>query len=99
MNKTKTKVPNNLLQYRRRLGLSQERVVELLGIKSRQMLSNLEAGRCLPKLTTAFQLSAIYRVPVEFLFKDIYEALRDNVRRLEKDHPVAEQGMLAFSNL
>jgi DNA-binding XRE family transcriptional regulator len=75
--------PNNLSQYRSRMRLSQRQAAVLLGHKTAATLSQLEAGRYLPSLKTALRLSAIYRIPVEFLFALLYTELRNEVRALE----------------
>lgn len=88
------KYPNNLTQYRVRMRLSQREVALLLGHKTAAPLSQLEAGRYLPSLKTALRLSAIYRIPVEFLFALLYTELRNEVRALENP---AEQGALPLT--
>jgi transcriptional regulator with XRE-family HTH domain len=47
------------------------------------MLSRYERGHILPSLTTALGLEIVYRVPVAFLFPDLYEELRDQIRSRE----------------
>ncbi len=48
------------------------------------MVSHYEHGRALPPLTTALSLELIYRVPVAFLFPDLYEGLRTQIRAQEE---------------
>ena len=95
--KTETKHPNSLLQYRRRLGYTQEQVAQLLGLKSRSLLSRMELGHSLPRLLTALQLAVLYRVPVDFLYYEIYLALRDEIRAREQMSAPPHQGVLAFA--
>ena len=88
------KHPNNLLQYRSRMRLSQREAAVLLGHKTAATLSQLEAGRYLPSLKTALRLSAIYRIPVEFLVALLYTQVRNEVRALEHS---AGQGALPLT--
>jgi DNA-binding XRE family transcriptional regulator len=83
---------NNLVQYRKRLKLTQPEVARLLGWKNIKGLCELESGRALPTLITAFKLSIIYRVPTEFLYRELYERLRDQIRTKELAvSPVGQQ--------
>ncbi len=95
---TKTKHRNSLVHYRRRMGLTQERVAQLLGYKSRNVLSRMEMGYSLPRLYTALQLAAVYRVPVDFLFHETYIALRNEIREREGARLAPHQGELAFAS-
>jgi transcriptional regulator with XRE-family HTH domain len=44
------------------------------------MISRYERGKSLPPLSTALRLEIIYRVPVAFLFPDLYDQLRHLIR-------------------
>ncbi|HEY2933116.1 MAG TPA: helix-turn-helix transcriptional regulator [Acidobacteriota bacterium] len=70
---------------------SQSRVARLLGHKNEEMLSRYEHGRSLPPLLTALKLEIIYRVPVAFLYPELYETLRNRIR--------AEEGKLSVRGL
>ena len=74
---------NNLLLYRKRSGLSQEQIAKLLDHPDGEMISRYEHGHILPPLATALGLEIIYRIPVAFLFPDLYEELRDQIRGRE----------------
>jgi len=67
-NKT-NKVPNHLLLYRSRMQFTKEYVARLLGHKSARTVARLEGGHNLPGVSTLFKLSAILRVPTEFLYQ------------------------------
>jgi DNA-binding XRE family transcriptional regulator len=97
MSSHKTKHANGLVHYRRRMGLTQEHVAQLLGHKSRNALSCLELGNSLPTLHTALKLSIVYRVPVEFLYHETYVAFRDEIRKREHKSRMPRQGVLALS--
>jgi transcriptional regulator with XRE-family HTH domain len=59
-------------------------VARLLGDKDVSRLSKYERGQRLPNLRNAFRLSAILRVPVEFLFPSLYDLLREQIRAEEE---------------
>jgi transcriptional regulator with XRE-family HTH domain len=75
--------PNDLLAFRLRLRLSRVEVAALLGHKSTKGISKLELGRSLPSFTNALKLGVIYRVPVDFLFSQLYQELRAEIRQRE----------------
>ena len=75
---------NSLAVYRRRMGLTQKRMAELLGQKNTGALSHYEKGQSLPPLATALAIGIILRVPVEFLFGSLYDALRLKIRAQEE---------------
>ena len=56
----------NLVKLRRRKGLSQQQVAELLGV-SRQTISNWEGGQGAPALDRAAELARIYEVSLDDL--------------------------------
>ena len=93
--KTKqTKFPNHLLLYRSRMQITKEYVARLLGHKSARTVARLEGGHNLPGVSTLFKLSAILRVPTEFLYQDLYSELRSDIRKREEQMPVGQQGVL-----
>lgn len=75
---------NNVTFYRRRMGFQQRQVARLLGHRDGSVLSLYESGQTIPRLIDAFKLSIILRVPVEFLFPAIYDALRSEIRAKEE---------------
>ena len=97
MTPTKNKHPNSLIHYRKRMGFTQEHVAQLLGHKSRDVLSSVEQGYSLPSLLTALKLGIVYCVPVDFLYHDKYLALRSEIRERERRDGAPKQGVLALS--
>lgn len=77
------KNPNQLAIYRRRMRYSQKQVALLLELGDTVKLSRYEKGHLLPPLTLALQLAAAYRVPVDFLFQQLYVKLRAEIRSNE----------------
>lgn len=88
---------NDLVQYRKRLRLTQSEAAWLLGWRNIKGIFELETGRKLPTLVTALKLSIIYRVPTEFLYKDLYERLRQQIRTKELAGSPSEQQALPFN--
>jgi transcriptional regulator with XRE-family HTH domain len=84
MNQKQQQKLNRLAHYRRRIGFSQRRVSDLLGHKSHASLSLYEQGRAVPNLITALRLEIILRVPAAFLFPDLYDRLKVEIRSAEE---------------
>ena len=76
--------PNRLWKYRTRMGFTQRQVAEILGYHSSADLSHYEHGRKVPSLVTALKLEVVYRVPVAFLFPELYHELKDQLRAREE---------------
>ena len=74
---------NRLAMYRRRMRYSQRSVAHLLGHKSHAAVSSYEHGRVLPKLEIALRLEIILRTPVAFLFPDLHDSLKKEIRDRE----------------
>ena len=66
------------------MGFSQEEVAAILGYLSATHISEVEHGRKLPSFITALKLEIVYRVPVAFLFQDLYMRLRTGLRAREE---------------
>jgi transcriptional regulator with XRE-family HTH domain len=92
VSKEKHKYKNDLLHYRKRLHLSQEGVATLLGQKKRGLLWEYESGAVLPSLPIALRLAAVYRAPVEFLFRDLFKSHQQQVRELEEVSESSRKG-------
>ena len=84
MTRTKYSYPNELLVYRRRMRFSQKQVARLLGHRDVSMISRYEQGRSLPPLLTALKLEILYRLPVAYLYSELYRGLKDQVRSGEE---------------
>lgn len=74
---------NRLLLYRKRMELSQKQVAAILGLKNIAILSHYERGTSRPSLQRALGLEIVYRVPVAFLFPELYEEIREEIREKE----------------
>lgn len=74
---------NDLVQYRKRMRFTQLEVIRLLGWKNIKGLALLESGQRIPTLITALKLGIIYRIPTDFLYRELYEQLRSELRAKE----------------
>ena len=84
MNQNKEPKQNRLDIYRRRMRFSQRHVARLMGHKNGTVWSSYERGERLPSLTNALRLGIILRIPVEFLFYSLHDALRTQIRAEEE---------------
>jgi DNA-binding XRE family transcriptional regulator len=80
----KTRQKNRLAMYRRRMGFSQRQVAHLLGHTRRGLISAYERGSVLPTLVLALRLEIILRTPVAFLFPDLHNHLKVQIRAAEE---------------
>lgn len=80
-----TKYKNQLRVYRHRRQLSQDQVVEVLENEvSRFSLSRFETGNGLPPLRVALALEILYRIPIAFCYPDMYNEMRERIRKSER---------------
>ena len=77
------RIPNTLRKYRRSMGLKQQDVAKLLGIKSSSRISRWEKGEGIPNLVNALKLCILYRTMVDSLFIDLIRSLREEMRERE----------------
>ena len=68
-----SKLPNYLKSYRKKWGLTQTEMAQLLGGNSPGKVSLYEKFERLPTLQTALLYEAIFGVPVSQLFAGIYQ--------------------------
>jgi transcriptional regulator with XRE-family HTH domain len=78
------RTPNRLWKYRKRMGFSQRQVAAIMGYLSPADISRCEHGRKVPSLVTALKFEIVYRVPVAFLFPELYHRLKDQLRAREE---------------
>ena len=69
------KVLNDLRDYRKKAGLTQEGLAEATGV-SRQTIISIERGRYIPSLPLALKIAGFFRCSVGELFR--LEEGRDN---------------------
>ena len=86
-------LPNLLRKYRKARGLTQKDVARILGMH-RDRVSRWEQGLCLPTLSNAFRLAAVYRVLMDALFDDLSRVIRKDVFSREKN----DQALSAATN-
>jgi len=85
---------NRLDFYRRRMSFTTSHVGCLLGHQDSSTFCEFERGDRLPSLINAFRLGIILRVPVEFLFPDLYDGLRNHIRAQEDRMTLPKQQAL-----
>jgi len=66
------------------MDFTQSQVAEILGYHSPTDISHYEHGRKVPSLVTALKLELVYRVPVAFLFPELYHELKEQLRAREE---------------
>lgn len=59
-----------IAEQRKRAGLSQEQLAELLGV-TRQSVSKWELGDAVPEIEKVLQMSSLFAVPTDYLLKGI----------------------------
>lgn len=84
MKKNKHRHKNSLDYFRRRMRFTTPQVAHLLGHGTSKTVAAFERGARLPTLVNALRLSAILRTPVEFLFGELYDDLRRQIREEEE---------------
>jgi len=88
MKRNSNKIKNDLWTYRKKMGLSQKRAAYFMGSKGTNHLSRYEHGVKLPNLISALKLEIVYRTPVAFLFRELYERLKKEIREREEKSKV-----------
>lgn len=84
-NMTHPTLASYLRYHRKRSGLSQREIAQLLGYPDQEPVSRHERSRSVPPLTIALCYQAIFRVPVADLFLGHYENTRRTIEeRLAK---------------
>ena len=72
--------PNAIRQYRRKRGLRLRDVARAIGLASHEPLAHWEKGRGLPSLENALKLQLVLKCPIEILFLDLRNALREEMQ-------------------
>jgi transcriptional regulator with XRE-family HTH domain len=72
-------LPNHLRANRKRLGLSQEEVAQLLGAESGAKVCRYERFVREPSLQTALAYEAVFKKPASELFPGLYQKIEQEV--------------------
>jgi len=64
----KQELASHLKKYREIAEITQGEMADRLGV-SRQSIISLESGRCIPSVALALRISALFGMPVEFIFR------------------------------
>lgn len=81
MNDAKQNLASAVREARTELGLSQEKLAEILNIDSRTIL-NIEAGRGNPKFEKLYPLITYLKIPADTIFYPDTETKQRNLQRL-----------------
>ncbi|MGD0904706.1 MAG: helix-turn-helix transcriptional regulator [Terracidiphilus sp.] len=76
---TQTTLANYLRYHRKRSGLSQREIAQLLGYPDQETVSRHERSYSVPPLIIALSYQAIFRVPVSDLFPGPYETTKRKI--------------------
>ena len=66
------------------MGFTQKQVARLLGLRETSMISHYEHGRSFPPLAVALSLEIVLRTPVAFLFPELHDNLKRQIRETEQ---------------
>jgi transcriptional regulator with XRE-family HTH domain len=75
------RIPNTLRAHWEAVGLSQKKVVEILGLKDNTLISRWENGNSLPNLVSAIRLSIIYKISVNELYTSLVRIVQTEKKR------------------
>ncbi len=81
MNDAKQNLASAVREARTELGLSQEKLAEILNIDSRTIL-NIEAGRGNPKFEVLYPLITYLKIPADTIFYPNTENQQPNLQKL-----------------
>ncbi len=81
MNEAKQNLASAVREARTELGLSQEKLAEILNIDSRTIL-NIEAGRGNPKFEVLYPLITYLKIPADTIFYPNAENQQPNLQKL-----------------
>lgn len=84
MNDAKQNLASAVHEARTELGLSQEKLAEILNINSRTIL-NIEAGRSNPKFEKLYPLLTYLKIPAGKIFDPDYKDETPKLLSLQKD--------------
>ena len=84
-------IKNRMKEHRARLNLKQEDLAKLVGVR-RETIGNLEKGRYNPSLVLAWNIAAVFGVPIEEVFtvEPDAPAERGGQRRRRPGDPAGE---------
>jgi len=83
---------NHLRTHRKKSGLSQRQVGELLGYQKDMQISRHETSKAVPLLVSAFGYHIIFQVPMHSLFPGIYQDVRESVERRLRELEISLHG-------
>ncbi|HEY5212537.1 MAG TPA: helix-turn-helix transcriptional regulator [Acidobacteriaceae bacterium] len=89
---TREPVANYLRTHRRKSGLSQQELAQILGYLTEIQVSRHERSSTIPGLLIAVGYEVIFHVPLSELFPGLYQTVEANIEdRLDKMEDVLQQ--------
>jgi transcriptional regulator with XRE-family HTH domain len=70
---------NYLKAYRKKSGLSQREIANLLGYRNKAQVSRHERAASVPSLTAALAYEVIFSVPVAALFATLHDSVKQDI--------------------
>lgn len=86
------KLANHLRTHRRKSGLSQRQVGQLLGYRKDVQVSRHESSKTVPLLVSAFGYQVIFRMPMHSLFPGIFEDVRESIEERLRELEISLHG-------
>ncbi len=81
-------LPNQIRRYRRQRGLRLRDVAKLTGQSCVAHISHWEKGRKLPSLENCLRLALAIQCPVEILFIDLFNQLKNEIYESRARHKI-----------
>ena len=83
------KLRNDLRAHRRKSGLTQRQLGQLLGYQRDVQVSRHETATAVPLFVSAVGYQIIFRVPMQTLFPGIYEEVKESIERRLREFETA----------
>lgn len=95
MPENKNQLRNHLRITRKRLGLHQSHIAQILDHKTTDQVSRYENGYRIPGLKILLQLEIIYGLPARVLYREYFEELQEDIQARFRDLnlPEARNGL------
>jgi transcriptional regulator with XRE-family HTH domain len=78
---SQTLAPTHLRTYRKKAGLSQRELADVLGVVTEWQVSQHERSLAIPLFLSAICYEIVFQIPISKLFPGFYEESRQNIER------------------
>jgi DNA-binding XRE family transcriptional regulator len=103
-NETERRLPNYVRIHRRRVGLSQRELGQILGYQDEFPISKHERFHAVPPLDVALGYEIVFQVPVSEIFAGLKDQVEDDIEtrtgKLEarlQQHSIRDRGAMAIA--